>query len=107
MVQANAGPETMNAFVRWSGIDIEGLAKDGLDAVLTEVDVCGQVVREIGIDQTGHVVYRWPSPSMPRRFGRGLFDGVIVDLGRNGPQMSRDEFETFWIDEEAKGPRSI
>ena len=74
------------------------LAEDGLSRVLTEVDENrrGFVVREIGFDANGKIVYRFPDDvEIRREFERGIFDVAPVDT--NAPDdLTPDSFETQW-----------
>ena len=74
------------------------LAEDGLSRVLTEVDENrrGLVVREIGFDANGKVVYRYPDAAEIRRaFKRGIFDVAPVDTSAPD-DLTPEAFETHW-----------
>lgn len=83
-------------YIKWTGTDIEGLSDDGLGTVLTEIDTRGNVLREIGINTDGSVAYKCPSSCIPEKFGRGIFDGAIIDPLHAQPQITPSEFDKLW-----------
>lgn len=83
-------------FLRWNAIEIDGLRELGLAAVVTEIGPEGIVLREIGLDGAGSVVYRVPDDVS--RHDRALFDGQVVDAGNfdECDAIPGDEFERLW-----------
>jgi hypothetical protein len=64
-----------------------------LAAVYTEVDERGNVVREIGLDRSGKVVYRKPSTDLG--LGRdGLF--YLIDLPSSAAEIDEQTFNDLW-----------
>jgi len=64
-----------------------------LEAVLTEVDPKGRVLREIGLGKDGLIEYI--KPSNERRWGRdGLF--YLIDLPAPADVVDPDDFERLW-----------
>ena len=85
-------------YYEWLDSPSMPLAGDGLARVLTEVDESrrGLVLREIGFDTNGRIVYRCPDAEETRReFKRGIFDLAPVDTG-TANDLTPEIFETFW-----------
>ncbi|MDE8651833.1 hypothetical protein [Novosphingobium album (ex Liu et al. 2023)] len=81
-------------FVCFNRDDIPGLAELGINRIFVEVSATGQVVREIGFDDNGLVIYRFPGND---RFGKyGLFDNATVDTTHTLNALSREEFERLY-----------
>lgn len=70
----------MTTYRKWYKADLADIAAAGLEAVLTEVEEDGRVVRELGIGDGGRIVYLWPGVHCPKQFERGLFREAKVDL---------------------------
>jgi hypothetical protein len=85
-------------YYEWLNSPSMPLANEGLSRVLTEVDESqrGLVLREIGFDANGRIVYRCPDAAETRReFKRGIFDLAPVDTSSPNDLMP-ETFETHW-----------
>jgi hypothetical protein len=82
--------------LKWNAAEINGLLELGLAAVLTEIAPGGFVLREIGLDGAGSVVYRAPDDESGH--DRALFSGQTVDAENldECDTMRPDEFERLW-----------
>ena len=72
-----------------------GLAKDGMHYLWVEVDNDGFVERELGFDEHGRIVHRYPGIGP---FGEyGLFDMNKFDVSPvRGGDIEPDEFQRAW-----------
>lgn len=92
LVYANAYHQTIKImkYCIWTEDDIAGLDRlPPVRKVVTEVDLLGAVLREIGLTEDGGIVYA-------RDDGRGLFDGAIIEVKSLKNEMSVLEFEALW-----------
>lgn len=82
--------------VVWTSADIAGLETLGIVSVVTELDDRGCVLREIGLNSLGDIVYSSPTENGPLL--RGLFDGQVIDLRSvdSVDPMRFEEFEALW-----------
>lgn len=84
----------MRRIVIWTEADISGLAETwGLSRILTEVDEQGEVIRELGYDQSGKTVHRYPDE--PPRATRGVFDLAKIAFF-NETEMNPADFDELW-----------
>ncbi len=81
---------------KWTEDDLQGLKSiGGLVTLYTEIDSEGNVRRELGLDETGKVIHRFPSSLFPH--GQyGLFDNQKVSVSGLTLSTARDEFERLW-----------
>lgn len=84
----------MMRYVSWNDTSI-GNFPSGIARILTEVDERGRVLRELGLDATGSVIYRAPS-TIGGRLHRGYFDGSLIKVLSHLDDCTRDEFEAIW-----------
>lgn len=88
---------------KWDERDIEGLYEsEGILIVYTEIDNIGNVVGEIGLNDSGKVVHKFPSALYPRGT-YGLFDNQRVDVSSLSPTESsrqEKEFKKLWKESE-------
>lgn len=56
----------MTAVLEWTETDAPGIGEAGVNRIWTEVDDSGIILREIGLDSTGGVVYIAPAPRRAR-----------------------------------------
>lgn len=89
----------MNRIMRWTTSEIVGLATVGVSEIWTEVGADGVVLREIGLDAEGHVVYCAPSEERHR----GFFDETPVVGAANEVGPDRQLFERTWHSREVGG----
>ena len=74
--------------------DVDGLADLGISRVMVEVSPTGNVLREIGFDHSGKIVYRFPGEG---RFGRhGLFDVATISAAQLRSDLSLEEFNALF-----------
>lgn len=67
----------MSRYLTWTERDIAGLRKTwGLSRIFTEIDAQGAVSREIGLNESGDVVHRYPG--LPSRAEYGVFDTAKI-----------------------------
>jgi len=84
----------MMRYFKWEEKDVQGLNRDGISCVYTEVNEDGRVVREIGIDMSGKISHKWPSSNS--KFGKyGLFDLAQIDSS-NTETLSGSAFNKAW-----------
>ncbi|MBD9477883.1 hypothetical protein [Pseudoxanthomonas sp. PXM02] len=81
-------------YLRWGKDDIVDLESVGLAHVVTECDIDGSVLREIGFDRSGNPMHRAPDP-VSAFF---LFDLQSVDVSRKTACMSTEQFNAAWRD---------
>lgn len=85
----------MPRILEWTEADIEGLHDGwGLTRVVTEVDDHGSVTRELGFDNQGNLVHRFPGE--PTRAEHGVFD--LAKIGSSDrDDMDAEDFERLWL----------
>ena len=59
-----------------------------------ELDEQGNSVREVGFDEYGHTVHKFPSRYKNGKYG--LFDTVPYSTKGLKSDLSKDEFESLW-----------
>ena len=80
-------------YLKWTKEDIKNLyIKTEVSTILTEVDSDGIVLREIGLDEKGEIVYFSPS----KKNNYGLFDNQIVEYDPHKKDIGKEEFEIRW-----------
>ena len=80
-------------YLRWTEHEIENLE---FSEIITEVDPNGHVRREIGLDEAGAVVHKYPSDQ--HSFGeRGLFDLAVIETSKLESNFEALEFDRLWI----------
>lgn len=93
-------PETLR-IIELTELDITGLQKAWrISRLVAELDQKGMVERELGYDDLGRLVHRWPGGESFA--SHGLLDLAVFDASTQS-DMSAAEFETLWnqaIDEE-------
>ncbi len=83
-------------YCKWNEQELKGLKSiNDMVILYAEIDSDGKVRREIGLNQSGKVVHKFPSVS--RQHGTyGLFDNQIVQLSIRDSGITKDEFEKLW-----------
>lgn len=83
-------------YYKWSEKEIQQLQSvGGMVNLYTEIDPDGNVRREIGLNQSGKVIHKFPSNLYPN--GRyGLFDNQKVIVTDRSSTIAKDEFEKLW-----------
>jgi hypothetical protein len=81
---------------KWTEDDIERLSEDeGIVILYTEIDLDGNVRREIGLNNEGKVIHKCPSELY--RYGTyGLFDNQKVLITESRSLIKKEEFERLW-----------
>jgi hypothetical protein len=87
-------------YVKWTGLDIEGLDSIAEITVLyTEIDDNGDIIRELGMNKNGTIVHKFPSHS--GKYGKyGVFDGQKVIVSDLHSDISKEDFDRMWEMEE-------
>lgn len=81
-------------YARLTEENISGLNGLGVDTLLAEVLPDGSVSREVGLNQSGAVIHRFPGTG---RFGRyGILDIVTLDLKSETDDISQPYFEEIY-----------
>jgi hypothetical protein len=83
-------------YCKWTENDVEGLrSSDGIVVLFAETNEEGDVLREIGVNEEGKIVHRFPSKFF-RYGGHGLFDNQNVLISESSPLVTKEEFEYLW-----------
>jgi hypothetical protein len=64
-------------------------------SVFAEIGVDGWVHREVGLDESGRVVYKFPNPDFPHF--RGLCDLATFQVGDGQDALDEATFEELWL----------
>lgn len=83
-------------YCKWTEADVKGLrSSDGIVILYAEIGADNIVRREIGINESGEVVHKFPADLY--RYGKyGLFDNQRVVISDSSPLIPKEEFEQFW-----------
>jgi len=93
----NSYKEFTNMYYRkWNEQSIEGLISvAGITIIYTEIDIHGNVCREIGFNAAGELIHKFPSNLY--QYGlHGIFDGQKVTISDQKVMISKNEFEKLW-----------
>ncbi|MEJ2183682.1 MAG: hypothetical protein P8Y66_09170 [Nitrospirota bacterium] len=87
-------------YLRCNGSDGQLLGRVGVRTLYAELDEAGTVVAEVGVDEWGLVVHRYPSRSPLFPFGEdGLLGGRTMDASGASPAEAEEaerEFKRLW-----------
>lgn len=83
-------------FLKWTQDDIVNLKKDtGIATIFVEVNSKGEVIREVGLDETGMIVHKCPSENY--KYGTyGIFDLVKLKKTQLRNDLAEAQFEELW-----------
>ena len=83
-------------YCKWTEKDVKGLrSSDGIVILYAEIGDDNISHREIGVNEAGEVVHKFPSDSY--RYGKyGLFDNQKVIISNSSPLITKEEFEKLW-----------
>jgi hypothetical protein len=88
--------------IELSEADIAGLRRaSGLTRIVVQLTEEGEAERELGYDDLGRLIHRWPGGQS--RAERGVFDLAPFDRSTRG-EVTQEQFEQMWkdaIEEEA------
>jgi len=66
----------------------------GFDKLYTECNSQGEVLREVGIDPLGNVIYRFPPQMLDGQ--RGIFEFMKIDVDHSVSNFTSEDFEKIW-----------
>ncbi|HEY5622231.1 MAG TPA: hypothetical protein VIV14_00620 [Gammaproteobacteria bacterium] len=79
-------------YLKWTRDELATLETAALDALYTEIDEDGWVLREVGVCSRGRVIHQLtPSTSRPGWFGLARLSQIMLNSN-----VSKLEFEAFW-----------
>lgn len=80
-------------YLMWDENSISGLSEyKGCVVLYTEVSSVGEVLREIGLNNSGKVCHRFPSLDEER----GLFDNQKIEPSSLKNDIAEDQFFEIW-----------
>ena len=81
-------------YTRLTENDLSNLNRLGVYKLFAEVLADGKVTREVGLDQSGNIVHRFPGKG---KFGKyGILDNALLNLGDKGDDISPTDFENLY-----------
>lgn len=81
-------------YLKLTETDIGNLSGLGIKELLVELILDGSVVREVGIDNAGIVIHKFPGKGKFSKYG--LLDGQIFDMNHVVENMNRQCFEQLF-----------
>ena len=84
----------MKKYIRLSEQDVGGLSRLGIYVILAELSEAGVALREIGYDDEGKVVYKFPG--FGKFCDRGLLDNATIDIANIVDSASVEEFDQLF-----------
>jgi len=82
-------------YIEWDIDSIQNMSSiSGMIKLYTEIEDDGSVCREIGINQEGIVIHKFPSDHF-KQGKYGLFDNQIVEV-KETVSLDKNNFELLW-----------
>jgi hypothetical protein len=84
-------------YLKYTSEEDKGLRSFGIAEYFIEVGADGFVLREIGFDESGKVVHRFPGQKKFFKYGeRGFYDLQPYEVSTLESDLTKEEFEELW-----------